>query len=113
MEMWCGWGVGGVVCVKERIGYKDMIIEWRCGVGQKREKKKSKVAQTRTRLKKGKKESEKYGGERRKEKERWQYGRVGRMGVGAYRRLLLPETWPPEPAWALDAHVEQFTVMEL
>lgn len=38
---------------------------------------------------------------------------VGRMGVGAYRRLLFPETWPPEPAWALDAHVEQFTVMEL
>lgn len=37
----------------------------------------------------------------------------GRMRVGAYRRLLLPETWPPEPAWALEAHVEQFTVMEL
>lgn len=51
--------------------------------------------------------------ERRKEEERWQYGCVGRMGVGAYPRLLLPETWPPEPAWALDAHVEQFTVMEL
>lgn len=51
--------------------------------------------------------------ESRKEKERWQCGCVGRMGVGAYRRLFLPETWPPEPAWALDAHVEQFTVMEL
>lgn len=36
----------------------------------------------------------------------------GRKG-GAYRWLLLPETWSPEPAWALDAHVEQFTVMEL
>lgn len=45
--------------------------------------------------------------------ERWQYGCAGRMGVGAYWRLLLPETWPPEPAWALEAHVEQFTVMEL
>lgn len=55
------------------------------------------------------------GSERRRAegKERWQYGCVGRMGVGACWRLLLPETWPPEPAWALDAHVEQFTVMEL
>lgn len=48
------------------------------------------------------------------EGEGWQHGgSVGRMGVGAYRQLLLPETWPPEPAWALEAHVEQFTVMEL
>lgn len=66
----------------------------------------------RDRRKEGMKESEE-ARERRKERERWQYGCVGRMGVGAYRRLLLPETWPPEPAWALEAHVEQFTVMEL
>lgn len=52
-----------------------------------------------------------WGKEEEEEKE--EGGRVGRMGVGAYRRLLLPETWPPEPAWALEAHVEQFTVMEL
>lgn len=44
---------------------------------------------------------------------RWQESHVGRMGVGDYWRQLLPETWPPEPAWAVDAHVEQFTVMEL
>lgn len=53
------------------------------------------------------------GTEGKEEMERWQYGCAGRMGVGADWRLLLPETWPSEPAWALEAHVEQFTVMEL
>lgn len=79
----------------------DMILENKCRV-----------------FKNGKNESgtnkvEKGNEQTNKLKARWQYGCVGRMGVGAYWRLLLPETWPPEPAWALDEHVEQFTVMEL
>lgn len=97
----------------ERIGYEDMIKEWRCGEGRKREKIKGSTEEEQAGEGRKKARNAERKRERRKEKERWQCGCVGRMGVGAYRRLLLPETWPPEPAWALDAHVEQFTVMEL